>query len=301
MQSNAISSSNKRKFSRCNKQNEIVAEGLTDDEIQQFKQKGFVLLKDAFPAETAQACRNILWEKLKSKQIDQNNPNTWVKRIGLTDIFMENEGEPWESVLSNRLKRAIDQICGSNQWKEFGCGWWVISFPQIEPSPWGASGAWHIDGAHYQHHVNSQESGLVPIFLFSSIDKTEGGTALCAGSHKVTAQILCDHEPRGLKGKALSRMVHDYVEENDLFEIVEINGKAGDVMLTHPFLLHARSKNLGNKGINSVRFMCNPNVELKCSMRFPRRIEKLKNLHAKIKYKDLSVLETSVLDAITER
>jgi len=86
--------------------------------------------------------------------------------------------------------------------------------------------------------------------------------------------------------------------KNDLFQIVEINGQAGDVMLTHPFLLHARSKNLGNKGVESVRFMCNPNVQLRCSMRFPRRIKKFKNSDEQ--RKDLTALETSIIDAILE-
>ena len=44
---------------------------------------------------------------------------------------------------------------------------------------------------------------------------------------------------------------------------VEVNGRAGDVVLAHPFMLHARSKNLGQKGVESVRFMCHPAVPLK--------------------------------------
>lgn len=46
-------------------------------------------------------------------------------------------------------------------------------------------------------------------------------------------------------------------------EVVEVNGDEGDVMLVHPFLLHARSKNCGTKGLASVRFMCHPAVPLR--------------------------------------
>jgi hypothetical protein len=34
-------------------------------------------------------------------------------------------------------------------------------------------------------------------------------------------------------------------------------------MLIHPFMLHARGKNLGSRGAESVRFMCHPAVPLK--------------------------------------
>ena len=53
-------------------------------------------------------------------------------------------------------------------------------------------------------------------------------------------------------------------------EVVEVNGHAGDVMLAHPFLLHARSKNLGQHGAESVRFMCHPAVPLVKPMDFDK-------------------------------
>ena len=44
----------------------------------------------------------------------------------------------------------------------------------------------------------------------------------------------------------------------------------GDVMLAHPFLLHARSKNFGQLAIESVRFMCHPAVPLRAPMQVGR-------------------------------
>jgi hypothetical protein len=38
---------------------------------------------------------------------------------------------------------------------------------------------------------------------------------------------------------------------------------AGDVALVHPFLLHARGKNLGPHTDEGVRFLCHPCVRLK--------------------------------------
>ncbi|CAN0397581.1 unnamed protein product, partial [Laminaria digitata] len=45
-------------------------------------------------------------------------------------------------------------------------------------------------------------------------------------------------------------------------DVVETTGAAGDVMLTHPLLLHARSSNLAGTDVAGVRFMCHPAVPL---------------------------------------
>ena len=47
------------------------------------------------------------------------------------------------------------------------------------------------------------------------------------------------------------------------FDITELTGEAGDVILLHPFLLHARSKNLAPLLESGVRFLCHPAVPLK--------------------------------------
>ena len=51
---------------------------------------------------------------------------------------------------------------------------------------------------------------------------------------------------------------------------MEASGRAGDVVLAHPLLLHARSANLGAvDDADAVRFGCFPNVP----MRAPLRLE----------------------------
>lgn len=48
-------------------------------------------------------------------------------------------------------------------------------------------------------------------------------------------------------------------------EIIEARGKAGDVVFTHPFLVHARSRNCAGEEVGEagVRFMCHPGVRLR--------------------------------------
>jgi hypothetical protein len=110
--------------------------------------------------------------------------------------------------------------------------------------------------------------GILPILLFSDIEKEGGGTALLKGSHRDVARIIHEMEPRGKKGGTISRLCRGAVNFNDEDNIVEVNGEAGDVLLAHPFLLHARSKNLAMEGmVKSVRIIANPSISFKTPMR----------------------------------
>ena len=209
----------------------------------------------------------------------------FVHRAKLENYTTPRDGPVWNDVVTPRLKQAMDQLCGPDRWRDdFGLGWWMITFPDQTEPPWAAAGKWHVDGASYQHHIDSRESGLLVIFLFSDIGPGEGGTALSVGSHQAVARLLEKNEPRGMKGGAVSYQARQFERQ----EIVEVNGKAGDVMLVHPFLLHARSKNLGRKGVESVRIMCNPNVELHRKMNLSRADG------------DFSPVEQAIVDALQE-
>lgn len=79
-------------------------------------------------------------------------------------------------------------------------------------------------------------------------------------------------------------MNRTYIDnESTKLRIVEMTGKAGDVVLCHPFLYHSGSPNHSN----TPRIMCNLNVPLKEKMRFDRSSED-----------DYSVVEKSIIQAL---
>ncbi|CAM9310089.1 unnamed protein product [Discosporangium mesarthrocarpum] len=91
----------------------------------------------------------------------------------------------------------------------------------------------------------------------------EGGTALLSGSHKTVCNLLWTNAGcSGLTGPQLSSASREALLPTKFEDVIETVGSAGDVMLTHPMLLHARSKNLGTRGKESIRFMCHPAVPL---------------------------------------
>lgn len=209
----------------------------------------------------AAECRSALWSYLAREHgILESEPATWSRaprgRLGIAEVFQGNDlGAPWAACWSEQLRSAVDLLCGSGRWKPTGCGWWVISFPGVANPPWGAEGSWHVDGHGYQHVAQSPEVGLVLMFLFSDVQEHGGGTALAPRSHSTVADLLLCAGDAGVAGPKLSAAARQRV---DLHNIIEATGRAGDVLLAHPFLLHARSKNLNN----SVRFMCHPVVPL---------------------------------------
>lgn len=54
-----------------------------------------------------------------------------------------------------------------------------VRLDQDSTLKWGAAGKWHVDGAHFQHFIDSKEVGLLPIFIFTTIGPRDGGTLLC--------------------------------------------------------------------------------------------------------------------------
>ncbi|KAJ8612524.1 hypothetical protein CTAYLR_003734 [Chrysophaeum taylorii] len=243
---------------------------VSQGEIDAFVELGYCAVREAFSPEVARRCRRAVWKHIEQQGITEEDPSTWSRapkgRLGLAEIFRDSDlGAPWSECWSPRLREAIDQVCGAGKWEPNGCGWWVVTFPEDNAEPWGVRGNWHVDGHGYRHLAQSREVGLVLLMLFSDVGPNGGGTALAPNSHRVVAEKLLRAGADGLAGPALSAATRAAV---DLDNPVEARGRAGDVFLLHPFLLHARSKNLSG---HVVRFLCHPVLALREPLRlFPR-------------------------------
>lgn len=235
---------------------------LSPEQLEQFMEDGFAVLRGAFPREVALACREVLWQKLEDAGIRRDDPATWVRRKGFDMSFSPHE-PPWDGVLTERLTGALDQVCGQGRWEEFALGWWVISFPGQPEGPPGVDGHWHVDGAAHQHYLFSREIGAVLLMYFSDVaEHRGGGTAIAVGSHQTVIHSLADAGPKGLTPRQTTlAAIADGVERT-----VTTYGQAGDVVIMHPFALHARTKNLADVTPEGVRFLCHPCVALKQHM-----------------------------------
>jgi len=240
------------------------------------------VLREAFPREVAAQGRQFLWGEFEREfGLDEHNPDTWTEPYML--IRRSYTEPPFSHCVTSRLLEACDDLLGRDRYeKPTGLGWWPATFPGLAEPPWQApEHGWHVDGIQFHHHIDSRDQGLLPIFLFSDIEPGTCGTAISVGSHKITARVLVDAEPGGLDDAELTRRVLRHPRE----KVLEMAGQAGDVVLLHPFMLHAASANTGT----TVRFICNPCIPLHEPMNLDREDAKL-----------YSPLERSIVTALTE-
>ena len=234
---------------------------LSSTELDEFVERGFVLLRNAFDPEAAATVRQLIWKQMG---LSPDDPAGWTKPI--VHLMFTLWGPEVDVCFTPRLLGAFDQLMGDGRWiknDEQGLGWWPVSFPGFFAPPWVKPvQGWHVDGSHFHHHLNGPQQGLLPIFIFSDIPVGGGGTCVRVGSHHATARVLRDAEPEGLEANELARRVNLVADG----EVVEVSGNAGDVALIHPFLAHARSENTGP----NVRFICNPCFGLHEPMNFER-------------------------------
>jgi hypothetical protein len=122
------------------------------------------------------------------------------------------------------------------------------------------STGWHKDGDFFRHFLDSPEQGLLTLVLWSDIEPRGGGTFVAADSVAPVARLLAD-APEGILPDDFD--YDDLISQCDDF--VETTGRLGDVVLLHPFVLHAVSQN--HRG---PRFITNPPIALREPMRFDR-------------------------------
>ncbi|THH08899.1 hypothetical protein EW146_g8844 [Bondarzewia mesenterica] len=122
------------------------------------------------------------------------------------------------------------------------------------------------DGDWFTHFLDSGEQALEILILYNDILPRAGATWIAPDGIKNTVRFLYDH-PEGTSEFSQdpdgSRSICSIQTCNDF---VELTGKAGDVILMHPFMPHSASKN----HLRIPRFITNPSVTLKAPFNLNR-------------------------------
>jgi len=286
---------------------------LTEAQVAQFEEDGFLKLEAAFPRESALAAQELLWERLAVLGVHKEDKASWIEPMV---HIKESYADPvFQVCQTERLTGAIEDLIGQGRWAGKGkathWGWWPVNFAVGADKPWTVpTGGWHWDGIHFKHIVDAPDQGLLLLPMFSETGPQGGGTLVAAGSHRLVARLLAQH-PEGLElGPAigLCSQTHPWLAEltgktkavtdrNAYFmdqaqgdesgkplRVVEATASPGDVYLCHPFLYHAASQN--RSGV--PRFMCNRTTSLRERM----------NVHTLTA--DSSPVERSIYHALQE-
>ncbi|WP_024511116.1 hypothetical protein [Bradyrhizobium sp. ARR65] len=230
---------------------------LGDAQIQQFIRDGFIRIDQAFPRKLAEEGRAIMWRDLPC---DPGNPATWSKPV----IRLPGYGqEPFRKAVNTpTLHAAFDQLVGKGRWRpRDGLGTFPIRFPHtddpgdagwhIDVSFPGPTGSWdeNKDFSDWRVNVTSRGRALLMLFLFSDVGEDDAPTRIKIGSHRDVARYLQPAGEAGLSHGELDKFCATLHRPLAL-----ATGRAGDVYLCHPFLVHAAQMHRGKE----PRFLAQP-------------------------------------------
>ena len=200
-----------------------------------FMRDGYVAVRGAFDAATAEACREMIWDSLAERGVRGDDPSTWrpCVQIGCP------EGEPFAAAgTSPALAAAYDELIGPGRWtRQARVGGVVpVRFPS-EGYPDPGCG-YHIEGSYagpdgWWVNLRSRARGLLALFLFTDVGRDDAPTRLLCGSHLAVPRLLAPYGEAGTDADA------EFWRPSTLCRTAShATGKAGDVFLCHPFIVH---------------------------------------------------------------
>lgn len=259
---------------------------LSNAQIRQFIQNGFVRIDRAFPRQLADQGRAILWRDLPC---DPDDPASWTRpviRLGYYD------NAPFKTAVNSPpLYAAFDQLVGKGRWRpRTNLGTFPVRFPS--PDDPGDAG-WHVDVSFpgedcdpneqtdfssWRVNVTSRGRALLMLILFSDVGERDAPTRIRVGSHFDMARFLAPAGEAGMSHLVLDQMGAERPE-------ALATGEAGSVYLCHPFLVHAAQMHRGSV----PRFMAQPPLH----PAEPFRLDRVDG--------DYSAVEMAIRQALRER
>jgi hypothetical protein len=206
-------------------------------DVDDFIRDGYVVVRGAFDAATARACRDAIWDSLAGHGARRADRSTWIPPLIRVNCPV---GESFSAAAASpALTAAYDALIGAGRWtRRADVGGTVpVRFPSeaypgevgyhIEGSYWGGDGYWA--------NVRSRGRGLLALFLFSDTGPADAPTRLVLGSHLFVPPVLAPAGENGLPGVDVPARLPPSVLCR---RAAEATGRAGDVYLCHPFIVH---------------------------------------------------------------
>jgi hypothetical protein len=234
---------------------------LSDAELEHFIRYGYVTVKNCFTAEDTRDWIDRGWLRIG---VDRDDPNQWTeKRVHLSSTNHVDAKD-----FAPRAWHAAMELLGGEDRVELPWEWsdgFIANLGVGDDRPWEAPGpdftGWHKDGDFFRHFLDSPEQGLLTLVLWTDMYHQGGGTFVATDSIGVVARYLAAHPegvlPTDIDVDGLIHQCRDFVE---------MTGELGDVVLLHPYMLHATSQNVIKHG----RIITNPPITLREPLRFDR-------------------------------
>jgi len=245
---------------------------LTAEQRAEFSELGVVKLRAFSPTEAGRM-QAAVWAELGYVHgMRRDEPASWragdaygLERIKEVPTFAPIAG----------CRAAIDDLLGTGNWdlpKRWGA--FLVTFPTA--GEWDVPAAvWHVD---FSYALPPQPLSGVKVFTFlSDVPARAGGTVVVTGSHRVIERFLKGRALEELRNTRRTRLellgshqwwrdltsrsssrdrVMRFIDRGSTIDgiavrVVELTGEAGEVVLTHPWVMHCRASNYGK----APRFM----------------------------------------------
>ena len=208
-------------------------------DLDAFVRDGYVAVRGAVDAGTVAKCRELIWAAMERRGVRRDDPASWPPLVeGMGDLA----GEPFVAAyMAPALTAAYDELIGPGRWEprtDIGQSV-VVRFPAEGER---ANAGYHIEGSYappegepgrYWVNIRSRARGLLALFLFTDAGRHDAPTRLLCGSHLAVPRFLAPHGEVGTDSEA------DFWRPSTLcMTAAHATGKAGDVFLCHPFMVH---------------------------------------------------------------
>jgi Phytanoyl-CoA dioxygenase (PhyH) len=234
---------------------------VTNSLIEPFVRDGFVKLAGGVPSPVVDACVDLLWE---ATGLDRRDPSTWTEPVQWVGGMAQ---PPFVQAMNSLvLLQACDELAGPGRWKpRTSMGSFPLRFPNHQEPP---GLGWHVEGSYMPEgsdtwwtNVRSRDRALLALYLFTDVDIEDGPTRIRVGSHLAVPAVL---QPFGEEGAPGPGFAPQLVAATDHCEEAYATGRAGDIYVCHPFLVHAAQANHGPR----PRFIGQPAIPANFPYRF---------------------------------
>lgn len=222
-----------------------------DTMVDAFLRDGFVKVEGAFPRQTAAECAALLWQQTGC---DPDDPGTWTQPVHWVGDMAQ---QPFADAANTPvLHTALDRLVGAGRWvPRQSLGSFPLRFPHAEEpddAGWHIEASYHLPGAKsWFTNVRSRGRALLMLFLFTDVTEQDAPTRIRVGSHQDVPPVLAPHGERGTSIFTVAAEVDAATAHRPQ---ALATGRAGDVFLCHPFLVHAAQPHHGTR----PRFMAQP-------------------------------------------
>ena len=205
-------------------------------DVDAFVRDGYVAMRGAVGADTVAACRELTWAAMARRGIRRDDPASWP---AVAQGFGDLTGEPFAAAhMAPALTAAYDELIGPGRWNrsvDIGEAV-VVRFPKEHDR---GNAGYHIEGSYAGPdgtgwvNIRSRARGLLALFLLTDAGPDDAPTRLMRGSHLYVPEFLAPHGEAGADSDGA------FWRESVLcLADAHATGRAGDVFLCHPFIVH---------------------------------------------------------------